>query len=84
MLYIESDVTTTLGVLVGGAIGVFTSYGVVQSTPGLEALGVTFRIPWLDLGLILLLVYVAVFLATFLPARSGSRVSPAEAVRYTE
>ncbi|MEA3201556.1 MAG: putative transport system permease protein [Thermoplasmata archaeon] len=84
MLYIEIYLTTTLGVLVGGAIGIFTSYGVVASTPGLDALGVTFRIPWLDLAEILLLVYVAVFLATVAPARRGSKVPPAEAVRYLE
>lgn len=84
MLYVEIYFTTTLGVLVGTAIGVFTSYGVVASTPGLDALGVRFRIPWLDLAEILLLVYVAVFLATYAPARRGSKVPPAEAVRYVE
>lgn len=84
MLYIEIFLTTTLGVLVGGLIGAFTSYGVVTSTPGLESLGVKFTVPWLDLGIILVLVYVAVFLATYVPARQGSRVPPAEAVRYIE
>src|SRR5581483_3963549 len=76
MLYIEIYFTTTLGVLVGGLIGVLTSYGVVASTPGLSELGVKFTIPWLDLAEILLLVYAAVFLATIVPARQGSRVPP--------
>lgn len=84
MLYVEIFFTTTLGVLVGGVIGVLTSYGVVASTPSLAALGVRFTIPWLDLLQILLLVYVAVFLTTFFPARRGSRIPPAEAVRYVE
>lgn len=84
MFYIEIFLTTTLGVLVGGVIGILTSYGVVASTPSLAALGVEFRIPWLDILQILAFVYVAVFLATFVPARRGSRIPPAEAVRYIE
>ena len=84
MFYVEIFFTTTLGVIVGSAIGVLTSYGVVASTPSLSALGVEFRIPWWDIAQILALVYVAVFLATYVPARRGSRTPPAEAVRYIE
>lgn len=84
MFYIEIFFTTTLGILVGGSIGVFTSYGVVQSTPSLESLGIEFTIPWGDILRILALVYVAVFLATFWPALRASRIPPAEAVRYIE
>ena len=84
MFYVEIFFTTTLGVIVGSAIGVLTSYGVVVSTPSLSALGVEFRIPWWDIAQILALVYVSVFLATYVPARRGSRTPPAEAVRYIE
>lgn len=84
MFYIEIFFTTSLGILVGGLIGILTSYGVVVSNPSLGALGVRFTIPWLDLLQILGLVYLAVLLATFIPARAGSRVPPAEAVRYVE
>ncbi|MFA5860699.1 MAG: FtsX-like permease family protein [Candidatus Thermoplasmatota archaeon] len=84
IFYIEIFFTTTLGILVGGAIGVITSYGVVVSTPALASLGVKFTIPWLDLAEIIALVYAAVFLATYWPARQGSNVPPAEAVRYIE
>lgn len=84
MLYVEIFFTTTLGVLVGGSIGIFTSYGVVASTPSLESLGIEFTIPWLDILRILALVYLAVFLATLWPATRASRIPPAEAVRYVE
>lgn len=84
MFLIEVFFTTTLGVLIGGAIGIFTAYGVFVSTPQLAALGVEFRVPWLDLARITALVLLAVFLATYWPARQGSNVPPAEAVRYVE
>jgi putative ABC transport system permease protein len=84
IFYVEIFFTTTLGILVGGTIGLVTTYGVVASTPALAALGVKFTVPWLDLAEIVALVYVAVFLATYWPARQGSNVPPAEAVRYVE
>lgn len=84
MIYIEVFLTTTLGVIVGGLIGLIVSYGVVVSTPGLDALGVEFRVPWLDLAQMVLLIYVAVFFATLVPARQGARTPPAEAVRYLD
>lgn len=84
IFFIEVFFTTTLGILVGGSIGIITSYGVVESTPALASLGVKFTIPWLDLAEILALIYLAVFLATYWPARQGSNVPPAEAVRYIE
>lgn len=84
IFFIEIFFTTTLGILIGGLIGIIVSYGVVASTPSLASLGVKYTIPWLDIAQILGLVYLAVFAATYWPARRGSNVPPAEAVRYIE
>ena len=41
-----------------------------------------FDVPWLTLGLIFLAVYGVAMATTLAPARRGSRVYPAEALRY--
>jgi ABC-type lipoprotein release transport system permease subunit len=42
----------------------------------------TFHVPWLALAGIFLLVYGVALATTLAPARRGSRVYPAEALRY--
>lgn len=84
MFYIEILLVTTLGILIGASIGILVTYGVVASSDQLEALGVAFRIPWLEIAKVVLLTYAAVIAATFYPARAAARIPPAEAVRYVE
>lgn len=81
---IEILFTTTLGILVGTAIGLIVSYGVVASSDALDSLGITFKVPVRDIAVILGLTYVATLLCTLYPARSASRIPPAEAIRYIE
>jgi ABC-type lipoprotein release transport system permease subunit len=42
----------------------------------------SFEVPWLNLGVIFLVVYLTALATTFLPALRASRVHPAEALRY--
>jgi ABC-type lipoprotein release transport system permease subunit len=42
----------------------------------------TLVIPWLNLGVIFLVVYVVALAATLAPALRASRIRPAEALRY--
>jgi ABC-type lipoprotein release transport system permease subunit len=42
--------------------------------------GLTMRVPWVELGAIVLATYLAAMLATFLPAVFAGRVSPVEAL----
>jgi putative ABC transport system permease protein len=81
---VEALFVTTLGVLIGATIGVFVAYGVSVSNGALEKLGAEFRVPWLELLKITAVTYAAVLAATYFPARRGSRVPPAEAVRHVE
>ena len=60
-----------------------TAFNVIENSadsPSWENL--SFTVPWLTLALVFLVVYAASLVATFLPARRGSRVYPAEALRY--
>jgi ABC-type lipoprotein release transport system permease subunit len=40
------------------------------------------QVPWLNLGIIFLLVYLVALAATLAPAVRASRIGPAEALRY--
>ena len=41
-----------------------------------------YRVPWSALLLVIVVGYAASLLTTYLPARSASKVYPAEALRY--
>jgi putative ABC transport system permease protein len=76
----ESSLIAILGLIIGALVGVWQSYRffVVDKTFGT----VDFHIPVVQIGLILVGAYLATLVTTFLPARSASRIAPAEALRY--
>ncbi len=67
----------SLGVVLGGALS-----GTIIGSIEQDFAGITYQVPWLTVGLIVGVAYVASLLTTFLPARSASKVYPAEALRY--
>jgi putative ABC transport system permease protein len=77
---IESSFIAILGLIIGTIVGVWQSYRffVVDKTFGTVA----FHVPIVDIAVILVGAYLATLLTTYLPARSASRVAPAEALRY--
>jgi putative ABC transport system permease protein len=78
---IESSFIALLGIGVGVALGLGFSGTLIdnirQGFPGME-----YRVPWSALLLVIVVGYAASLLTTFLPARSASKVYPAEALRY--
>jgi putative ABC transport system permease protein len=76
----ESSLIAILGLAIGALVGVWQSYRffVVDKTFGT----VVFHVPVVEIALILAGAYLATLVTTFLPARSASRVAPAEALRY--
>jgi putative ABC transport system permease protein len=76
----ESSLIAILGLLIGALIGVWQSYRffVVDKNFGTVA----FHVPMVEISLILVGAYLATLVTTYLPARSASRVAPAEALRY--
>jgi putative ABC transport system permease protein len=76
----ESSLIAILGLIIGTLVGVWQSYRffVIDKNFGT----VTFHVPVLEITLILVGAYLATLVTTFLPARTASRVAPAEALRY--
>jgi putative ABC transport system permease protein len=76
----ESSLIAIIGLIIGTLVGVWQSYRffVVDKTFGT----VVFHVPVVEITLILVGAYLATLVTTFLPARTASRVAPAEALRY--
>ena len=80
---LESSFVALLGILIGTTLGLvlgWQAYNDIKEDEGIDT--IRFGIPWIQIGVILTLTYLASLLATFLPARQASRVYPAEALRY--
>ncbi len=80
---LESSFVSVLGAVIGLALGLLLSFNAVNSIRAESGIdGLSFSVPWMQLGVILALTYGFSLLTTFLPARQASRVYPAEALRY--
>ncbi|MFB3093363.1 MAG: ABC transporter permease, partial [Dehalococcoidia bacterium] len=80
---LESSFIALLGIFIGTTLGIvlgWQAYNDINEEEGIDT--IRFSIPWIQIGVILAVTYVASLLATFLPARQASRVYPAEALRY--
>ncbi|MFO8009766.1 MAG: FtsX-like permease family protein [Dehalococcoidia bacterium] len=76
---LESSFIAILGIIIGVALGVSLTYQIVPEA-GVEGLETV--IPWLRIGLIVIVAYLASLTTTFIPAYRASRIYPAEALRY--
>ena len=76
----ESSLIAILGLIIGALVGVWQSYRffVIDKNFGT----VIFNVPVVQITLILVGAYLATLVTTYLPARSASRIAPAEALRY--
>ncbi|MGZ4933484.1 MAG: ABC transporter permease [Halobacteriota archaeon] len=81
-LLTEGLFTATLGTLVGVGTGVVLTYGIYLSFSQKETY--QFTVPWMQLGAILVAVFVAAIVCIAIPARNAAKIPPAEAVRYLE
>jgi len=68
---------TGLGLLLGGLVGKQYVDNLVSTNPDAQLM-----IPWGQVLLIVVIVYAASLLTTYLPAWQASRIYPAEALRY--
>ncbi len=78
---LESSFVALLGIVIGVVLGLILSYNFVQFFAK-DSPNIQWNVPWLQIGGIVLLAYVASLLTTVAPARSASRIYPAEALRY--
>jgi putative ABC transport system permease protein len=72
----------TLAVIIGIAVGLVVSYEIF--TVMVEGVDVSFNIPWMHIGWVVLITYVAALACTIAPAYRASRIPPADALRINE
>ncbi len=80
---LESSFVALTAIVVGTALGLLLAWNIIddqRQQPSWENL--TLHVPWLNLAVIFLIVYVVALAATLLPALRASRIRPAEALRY--
>ena len=80
---IESSFIALLGIVIGLGLGFGLAASIINEIA--EAFpGVSYRIPWFTIVMVVIVAYGASLLMTYLPARQASRIYPAEALRYDE
>ena len=80
---LESSFVALTAILVGTALGLLLAWNIIRDTrsqPSWENLELV--VPWLNLGVIFLVVYAVALAATLAPAVRASKIRPAEALRY--
>jgi putative ABC transport system permease protein len=80
---LESSFVALTSIVVGTALGLIVAYDVISDsrrTPSWQNL--SFDVPWANLGVIFLAVYLVALATTFVPALRASRIYPAQALRY--
>jgi putative ABC transport system permease protein len=80
---LESSFVALTSIAVGTLLGLVVAHNVIsdsRSTPSWQNL--SFDVPWANLGIIFLVVYLVALATTLAPARRASRVYPAQALRY--
>ena len=80
--FLESSFIALTGIAMGVILGSGLSYNLLTSPEFTDGAELDFQVPWLRLAIIVTIAYVASALMTLWPARSASRLSVAEALRY--
>ncbi len=78
---IELSFVALLGIGLGTVLALIPAYHMINDMAK-EMPTIQFQVPWGTIALVVGLAYGMALLATWLPARQASRVSPAEALRY--
>jgi putative ABC transport system permease protein len=80
---IESSFVALTAIVVGTFLGLVISRNVIaDATSSATYSGVHVSVPWINLAIVFLSVYVVALLTTLAPAVRASRVYPAQALRY--
>ncbi|HEU5009241.1 MAG TPA: FtsX-like permease family protein [Gaiellaceae bacterium] len=80
---LESSFVALTAIVVGTALGLLLAWNIIDDTRQQPSWsGMSLYVPWLNLLVIFVAVYVVALLATLAPAVRASRIRPAEALRY--
>jgi putative ABC transport system permease protein len=79
----ESSFIALTAIVVGTVLGLLLAWEIVLDSREQPSWGdLELVVPWLNLGLVFLIVYAVALLTTLAPALRASRIAPAEALRY--
>jgi putative ABC transport system permease protein len=78
---IESSFVALLGISLGVGLALIPASQMIADL-AVDIPGLTFQVPWTEIGFVSGLAYAMTLLTTWLPAVQASRVGPAEALRY--
>jgi ABC-type lipoprotein release transport system permease subunit len=78
---IESSFVALLGIGLGAGLALIPAAQVITDM-ATDIPGLTFQVPWLEIGVVSGLAYAMTLMTTWLPAVQASQVTPAEALRY--
>ena len=78
---LESSFVALLGIAIGVLLGSMLAYRLIDRL-GDDVVGLAYRVPWLNIGVVVVIAYGASLLTTFLPARQAAGVYPADALRF--
>jgi putative ABC transport system permease protein len=81
---LESSFVALEGILLGTALSIVTSYLLFRNDDDLQASGVPFPIPWMNITLLVAATALASLAATAWPARQAARIRPAVALRIAD
>jgi putative ABC transport system permease protein len=79
---LESAFVAVLGIVIGTLLALLLANRILQSDEFSTAGFTRFYVPWLQIGVMASLVFVASVLTTIIPSRQASSIPPAEALRY--
>ena len=80
---LESSFVALTSIVVGTGLGLLLAWEIVADSRTQPSWGdLELVVPWLNLGLVFLIVYAVALLTTLAPALRASRIAPAEALRY--
>ncbi len=78
---VESSFVALLGIIIGVLLGTTLAYRLIDELRE-DIVGLAFRVPWLNIAVVVVIAYGAALLTTYLPARQAAKVYPAEALRF--
>jgi len=80
---LEAALVALTSIVVGSALGLVLAFNIVSDQREQASWeGLTLVVPWLNLGIIFLAVFLVAVGTTLAPALRASRIRPAEALRY--
>jgi putative ABC transport system permease protein len=80
---LESSFVALTAIVVGTGLGLLLAWNIIDDTRRQPSwAGMSLYVPWANLLIVFVVVYVVALLATLAPAIRASRIRPAEALRY--